>query len=377
MTRRSPDDRRTSVEIASVRARTIVVPLDRPVRTSNLVIDARSFVLVEVRTSDGVVGHGLGFTRDGLVAETVVRNLAPLLVGMDARHVEACWQRMYGGTRYLGRRGLLMRAISAVDIALWDVKGKAVGAPIWSLLGGFRTRVPVYVAGGYYGPSTEAEAVAAEFRAYRDSGYAGAKLNVGALPFDRDLARVAAAKDALGTAIPLGVDLNGALTTARDGVRWADALADLGVAFMEEPFLMEDRASLAGFRSRSKVPVAMGEDESARWAFAELVRIDALDILRHDVTLVGGASEWVKVAGLGLAHNLLLFPHWFPEYHVHMAAAYPSCLGVEVVAPESGVMDIHKLIVNPVTSDGGVAEAPTGPGWGIEWDWDAIERYGA
>ena len=354
-----------------------MIPLDRPVRTSNLVIDARSFVLVEVRTTDGITGHGFGFTRDGLVAESVERNLAPLLVGMDALHIEACWQRMYGGTRYLGRRGLMMRAISAVDVALWDAKGKAVGAPLWSLMGGYRAQVPVHVAGGYYGPSTEVEDVAAEFRSYRDAGYAGAKLNAGALAFERDLARVAAARDALGADVGLAVDFNGALTSAREGIRWADALADLGVAFMEEPFLMDDRASSEGFRRRSKVPVAMGEDESARWAFADLVRMDALDILRHDVTLVGGASEWIKVAGLGLAHNLVLFPHWFPEYHVHMAAAYPSCLGVEVVAPESGVMDIHKLIVNPVVSTGGFTEAPSSPGWGVEWNWDAVERYTA
>lgn len=363
------------VEIASVRARTVVLPLDRPVRTSNLVIEARSFVLVEVTTTGGVRGHGFGFTRDGLVAEAVEHNLAPLLLGMDARHTEACWQRMYSGTRYLGRKGLLMRAISAVDIALWDVKGKVLGAPIWSLLGGFAARVPVFVAGGYYGRATGVEEVADEFSAYGEAGYAGAKLNVGGLAFEQDLARVAAAREALGTGARLAVDFNGALTNAREGERWADALAELDVAFMEEPFMMDDRASLDGFRKRSRVAVAMGEDESGRWAFAELVRLEALDILRHDVTLVGGVSEWIKVAGLGLAGNLTLFPHWFPEYHVHMAAAYSSCVGVEVVAPESGVMDTHKLILNPVESNGGYADAPTGAGWGIEWDWDAVERY--
>lgn len=365
------------MEIAGVRARTVVVPLERPVRTSNLVVTERSYVLVEVTTTDGVAGHGFGFTRGGLVAETVERNLAPLLLGEDASQVEALWRKMYAGTRYLGRKGLLMRAISAVDLAVWDAKAKSLGAPIWALIGGARASVPVHVAGGYYGPATDAVDVTAEFAAYRQAGYAGAKLNVGGLPFAEDLARVRAAHGALGGEVGLAVDFNGALTDARTGERWSAALAELGVSFMEEPFLMDDRPSLAGFARRSHVPVAMGEDESGRWAFADLVRMGAMDIVRHDVTIVGGLSEWLKVTGLALASNLRLFPHWFPEYHVHLAAAFTECMGVEVVAPESGIMGTEKLIRNPVVAEGGHARAPSAPGWGIEWDLDAIERYSA
>jgi len=360
--------------IEQVLARTVRVPLERPVRTSDLVIDAREFVVVDLH-ADGLVGRGYGFTRDGLVAETVARNLAPLLVGEDARFPERHWERMWRATRYLGRRGLLMRALSAVDIALWDLKAQAAGQPLWALLGGYRERVPAYVAGGYYGPSTDPADVEAEFRGYRDAGYQGAKINVGGLPLAQDLERVAAARRGLGPERGLAVDFNGALTSARAGVAWAEALAPFGIDFVEEPFLMDDLPALRAFRGRSPLPVAMGEDESGRWAFAELIRIEALDIVRHDATLVGGISEWTKVAGLALAHGLTLFPHWFPEIHVHFVAAYGGVRGVELIAPESGIMNLDRLVVHPCTLVDGHVVAPTAPGLGIVWDGDAVARY--
>jgi D-arabinonate dehydratase len=359
--------------IEDVRARTLRLPLERPIRTSDLVIEARELVLVDVELSTGQIGRGFGFTRDGPVARVVEGNLAPLVEGEDARLVEACWHRMYTGTRYLGRRGLLMRAISAVDIALWDAKAQLVGAPLWMLLGGARIEVPAYVAGGYYRAGEGPDEVEREFRSYRDAGYRGAKINVGGLSMEMDLERVAAARRGLGDRAELAVDFNGALRDARSALAWAQALGPYRIDQIEEPFLMDDAASWRGFAERSPIAVAMGEDESGRWAFADLVAHRAMDIVRHDATLVGGISEWTKIAGLALAHNLRLFPHWFPEIHVHLAAAFPSCLGVELVAPESGIMDVHRLMRNPVTAVDGDVVAPSAPGIGVEWNWEVIE----
>jgi D-arabinonate dehydratase len=361
------------VEIATVGARTLRLPLERPIRTSNLTIDVREFVLVEVSTTDGLSGHGFGFTRGGLLAETIATNLAPLLVGTDARLIEAAWERMYQGTRYLGRKGLLMRALSAVDIALWDLRGKALGAPVWALFGGYADRVDAYVAGGYYGPASDPSDVFEEFRRYRDDGYRGAKVNAGGLPFDRDLERIEAAREGLGQDASLAVDFNGVLPGVREALRWADALAGLGVSMVEEPFLMDDVAALRAFHTRSPIDVAVGEDESGRWAFAPLLHPRALDVLRHDATLVGGISEWNKVAALGLAANVTLFPHWFPEVHVHLAAAWPQCRGVEFIDPATGVMNLHELMLNPLQAKDGTIEVPSAPGLGIEWAWDRIE----
>ena len=363
------------MRIASVRASTIRIPLPRPIRTSNLSIEAREYVLVDVASEEGLAGRGFGFTRGGLVAETIEKNLAPLLVGSDARLVERLWERMYLGTRYLGRRGLMMRAISAVDIALWDLKGKAAKAPLWTLLGGYRERVPAFAAGGYYGPSNTPDEVEVEFRGYREAGFQGGKLNVGGLPLEEDVERVAAARRGLGPDRMLGADFNGALASARQARSWAEALRAHRVSFLEEPFLMDDRPSIRAFGQHSPIDVAMGEDESGRWAFADLLSGPGVDILRHDATLVGGISEWLKVASLGLAHRLTLFPHWFPEVHIHLAAALPSTLGVELITPESGIMNLHELMVNPVTQTDGFATVPDGPGLGIAWERDVVETF--
>ncbi|MEX2534580.1 MAG: mandelate racemase/muconate lactonizing enzyme family protein [Trueperaceae bacterium] len=362
--------------IDNVRAFTLRLPLEKPVRTSNLLIESREYVLVEVSASNGEKGYGFGFTRGGLIAESIERNLAPSLLGQDIWLSESLWSRMYLSTRYLGRKGLMMRAISAVDIALWDLKGKTLGIPVWKLLGGAREQVPTYVAGGYYREDDSPNALADEFRRYQDQGFNGAKMNLGGAKRIRDdLTRLEIVRSALGDECELMVDFNGALRSAKEALIWADELARFDIAFIEEPFLMDNLPAMREFYPLSRIPVAIGEDESGRWAFRELLSPRVLDILRHDATLAGGVSEWVKIAHLGLAHGVTLFPHWFPEVHIHLAAAFPDSRGVELITLESGLMNFHRLVRNPVENQGGFAPAPEGPGLGLEWNWQEVERF--
>lgn len=360
------------MRIARVDARTVRIPLEQPIRTADLRIDAREFVLVDVHLDDGTVGRGFGLTRDGLVAATITKNLAPLLIGRDARFGERIWADLYEATRYLGRKGLLMRAISALDVALWDAKAKHLGLPVWVLLGGYADRIHVHVAGGYYRPDEDLER---EFAGYREAGYVGAKLNVGGRTLQEDVARATAARRGWGDDAPLTADFNGAMRDARTALRWAHALADVGVTAIEEPFRMDDAPSWRGFRHRSPVPVAMGEDDAGRWSFANWIADDAVDVLRHDATLVGGISEWMKVAGLALAHRIPIFPHWFPDVHVHLAAAVPDCVGIEVVDHASGIMDVHRIIDDPVGPAPGGLAPPETPGLGIRWNREAVEQW--
>ena len=145
------------------------------------------------------------------------------------------------------------------------------------------------------------------------------------------------------------------------------------MGFIEEPFLMDDLPAIRSLAGRSPIDIAMGEDESGRWAFAELLRSGSVDILRHDATLVGGISEWLKVAALGLARNVAIFPHWFPEIHVHLAAAYPACRGIELISPTTGIMNLHRLMTAPLAPAEGRVSVPTAPGLGIVWNRDRIE----
>lgn len=359
--------------IKEVRAYTLKIPLEQTIYIGNLVIRHRDYVFVEIETDDGLKGHGFGFARDGRVSDCVTTNLRPLLIGREALLVERIWDDLYRSTRYLGRKGMMMRAISAVDIALWDLKGKKAGLPIWAMLGGMSRQVPAYVAGGYYRDGDGLEAIDREYAAYRDAGYHGAKMKVGAASFRDDLQRVERARKALGDRIALMVDFNGVLQTAKEALRFAERLKPYDIAFIEEPFLMDNLPAMREFRAATAIPVAIGEDESGRWAFRELLQQETLDILRHDATLVGGISEWVKVTHLGLAYGKPIYPHWFPEVHIHLAAAFPDCMGVELIPPESRIMNFHRLVRNPVTQKDGYAEAPEEPGLGLDWNWDVIE----
>lgn len=358
--------------ITDVKAYTLRIPLDQTIYIGNLTIRHRDYVFVEIEIENGMKGYGIGFSRDGFVSECVLANLKPILIGKDALRIEQLWNEMYYGTRYLGRKGLMMRAISAVDIALWDIKGQVAGLPLWKLLGGHNPAVPAYVAGGYYREGDGLDQLKEEYKRYRESGYQGAKMKAGAVSFYDDLKRIEAARAVIGDEMKLMVDFNGVLSTAKEAVRFAEELEPFNVFFIEEPFLMDNPDAMRQFRAMTRIPVAIGEDESGRWAFKEMLAGGMLDILRHDATLVGGISEWIKVTHLGLAFNTPFYPHWFPEIHIHLCAALSGGYGVEIIPPETGIMNLYTLVHNPVVQNDGYARAPEEPGLGIRWNWDAV-----
>lgn len=361
--------------ITDVQAFKVVIPLARPLHLGMLKIERRDYAFVRIRTADGKLGTGFGFNRDGLVPEAVVHHLKPLLLGEEALHTERLWERMYRGTRFHGRRGLLMRAISAIDIALWDLKGQYAGLPLWKLLGGYSAEVPAYVAGGYYSADTDLDALRDEYAAYRSQGYRGAKIMVGGAALAEDVRRVAAAREGIGEELPLMVDFNGALSSAKQALAAMEAFGPFRPAFVEEPFPMDHRAALREFCARTNVPVAVGEDESGRWAFRELIGDGLVDVLRHDATLVGGISEWIKVTMTGLSHEVPFYPHWFPEVHIHLAAAFPQGWGVELIPAASGIMGFDRLLHNPVAANAGIARPPEEPGLGLHWNVEAMEKW--
>ncbi|MFD0715557.1 mandelate racemase/muconate lactonizing enzyme family protein [Paenibacillus sp. GCM10027626] len=360
--------------VKEVRSYTISLPLDIPIYTSNTTIRQRDFVFVEIETENGLKGCGYGFARDGLIAECITKNLRPLLLGQDALLTEKLWDEMYMNTRYLGRKGMMMRAISAVDIALWDLKGKLAGLPLWKLLGGHDNKVKAYVAGGYYRENQSIDELKKEFLSYREQQFHGAKINVGGLSMKEDLERIQAVRSAIGENMELMVDFNGVLTSAKQAEQFARRVEPYQIKFIEEPFLMDNLSAMQELRARTPIPIAIGEDESGRWPFKEMMVQHCLDIVRHDATLVGGISEWVKVAHLAQAFRIPIFAHWFPEIHIHLASAFPSGIGIELIAPESGTMNFHYLVHNPVKQQNGCALAPEEPGLGLNWNWEAIER---
>ena len=225
------------MRITAVTATTCVVPLPRPIIMGEIRFDAREYIVVEITADTGQTGIGFGMTRTAPVRSIVDRSLTPYLLGKDPLLTEGLWDALYYRNLPMGQRGMFMRALSAVDIALWDLKGQAAGLPVWKLLGGARERVPVSVAGGYPASDRTLADFEAEIADYAQKGYRTIKIAAGELA--DDTIRLRAARRVLGPDIALADDIHWAFRDLLSVVPTVRAWQDLGLAFLEDPFPAE------------------------------------------------------------------------------------------------------------------------------------------
>jgi L-alanine-DL-glutamate epimerase-like enolase superfamily enzyme len=363
------------VRIQTVRTFTLRIPLDVPVIVGGgLRITEREYLLVALSTDSGLTGVGWGFTRGSDLAGLVRWTFQPLLEGANPLKTERLWDRMHTAARATDQAGPAMRALSALDIALWDLKGQTAGLPLHLLLGGYRTTVPVLMAGMYYTEDRRPEDDAREAAGYVEQGLRMLKMMGGVAPFERDLARVRAVRDAVGPEISLAFDVNGAWHEPSLAIAHAQALGDLRVAFIEEPMPAGNLTGLRALAAASPVPIAVGETASGRAAVRERIENGAR-ILRPDATVVGGITEWVKVHAAAATWGSRVIPHYFPYIHIHVAAALAGVEAVEFITTAGGISNFHRIVREPLRPAAGVVRAPEGPGLGLEVDWTAVERY--
>ena len=361
------------MRITEVRATTCDVPLPRPIVMGELRYDSREYVLVEIVTDEATTGIGFGMTRGSPVAAIVERSLGPLLLGEDPLLTEALWDRLYYRNLPIGQRGIFMRALSAVDVALWDLKGQAAGLPIWRLLGGARTIVPVAIAGGYPASDRTTADLERELADYAARGFGLVKIAAGELRVDT--ARLVAARRAIGPDVGLAYDAHWAWRDLLSVVPTVRTWSDLDLRFIEDPFPAELMDLSTRLRSETGQRLALGEDTVGRWAFRDLIERHQPDVLRVDATVAGGLSETVKASALASAVGLPVLPHVFPEIHVHLAAAFGGILAVEMTDPAYETESLHRLFRRWVDLRDGQLVAPETPGIGVELDPDAVERY--
>lgn len=361
------------MKISDVRATTFDVPLAHPIVMGELRYDTREYVVVEIRTDEGLTGIGLGMTRDAPVAAIVRRNLAPLLIDRDPLLGEQLWERMYYANLPMGQRGIFMRALSAVDIALWDIKGKAAGLPVWKLLGGFRQRVPALVAGGYANADTTLDDLRGEIASYLTQGFRSIKISAGDIA--QDTARLEVARAAAGAGVSLAYDVHWAWRRLHEVLPIVRGWEAFNLAWIEDPFPSEFTDLAATLRREVRIPLALGEDAVGRWSYREMFRRGFVDIVRLDATTVGGLSEAARVCTMAAAEGLPVSPHIFPEVHIHLGAAFPCVASIEVTDPSLEIDMMHKLLVEGLTVRDGEAIAPEAPGLGIEIDWSGAAAY--
>ena len=362
------------MRITEVRAVVCDVPLSRPIILGEIRYDSRDYLLVELRTDTGLRGIGYGLARYAPLVPLVERNIAPLILGEDPVMSALLWDRMYYRNLIIGQRGLFMRALSAVDIALWDLRGKAAGVPVWKLLGGARREMPALVAGGYVAKDKSLRDLAAELEGYRRSGYRHVKIAAGDLR--EDTARLEAARAALGEDIGLSYDVHAAWRSMVDVVPTLRGWERFRLEWIEDPFPSEEYELNAALRAATGFPLAIGEDYVGRWQFRDLLRRGDADYLRVDATVAGGLTETIRICGLASATAVPISPHLFPDVHVHLAAAVDQVVAVEVTEPAQEIDVLDRLLVGSLRPRDGMITAPDEPGLAVTIDWDAVERFG-
>src|SRR5882757_2883916 len=368
------------MKIVRVAATALNVPL--PIRLPGIERDASlECCFVEVETDAGIIGHGLGaITRETVIAEIVNRVIAPAIVGDDPLAHERIWDKLYWTLTPRGQTGFGAQALSAVDVALWDIKGKALGQPVWRLLGGARARGPLYATFGFNFFSREELAAAAKL--WVSQGYRRLKMVVGHEALRRrdqrplaevireDAARVEAVRDAVGPDIALYIDANCSLDLHHAALL-AEMVKPCRISFFEEPITQNDALQMRELRRRTGMPLACGQNEGLIFRFRDLLLKEAVDYLQPNVVSGAGFTQCVKIAGLAAAFNVPLANGGAWQYHnMHLQAGLANGGLVEMhyLADE-----LYKRIYRglPVPKDGWMT-LPDAPGLGFEPDRDAI-----
>ena len=325
--------------------------------------------IVPIACADGASGTGSAYTigTGGSSVVALLRDhLAPRLIGRDADEVERLWKELFFHTHATSVGAITSLALAAIDTALWDLKCRRAGLPLWKCAGGAQPRVPVYTTeGGWLHHPTE-QLVEEALRA-KALGFRGAKLKVGRPSLAEDLARLSAVRDATGDGFELMVDANQAFTVS-EARRRAHAYAPLMLAWLEEPLPAENVGGHVELAEVAPMPIAVGESLYHPAQFAEYVARRACSIVQVDCARIGGITPWLKVAHLAETFNVAVCPHFLMELHVSLTAAVPNGAWVEHIPQLDAITTSRMTIVD------GFAVPPDSPGLGIEWDVAAIER---
>ncbi len=376
------------MRITNIEGFNLSSPLERPFGWSNGWISARVVGLLKIETDEGITGWGEGYV--GARGDFVKQLFGDLLIGADPLNRNALWQRMfarvYNGNNAGGFGG---SAISAVDIALWDIAGKAAGQSVSDLLGGrIRDKVAVYATGLYYTEGEFPTRLLDEATMYVELGFKGMKTKIGGLPIAEDVRRVAAIRGAIGDDIRLMVDANQAYP-ASTAIRIGNELAAYDITWFEEPVNAKDVDAYLQVQAAVPMPVAGGENLRTRYEFNDFFARRAYDIAQPDVVNAGGITEMRNIAMTANSYGILVNPHvWGSPVMIaaslHLASTIPPCPPAYEPRPyeQEPVMEFDRtpsgiregITAEPFDQQDGFITVPTAPGLGVEIDEDAVRR---
>jgi L-alanine-DL-glutamate epimerase-like enolase superfamily enzyme len=327
---------------------------------------------LRLRDADGAEGMGYTYTcgRNGAAIDAILtRDLPSQMIGQEANRIEHLWQKIWWGQHYGGRGGAAVLAQSAADMALWDLKGRRLGQPLWTLLGGHDPRVLCYAGG--IDLDLPLDRLLRQTDDNLRKGFRAIKMKVGRARLSEDVERVKAMRGHLGEGFPLMADAN-MKWTADEAIRAARAFRPFDLTWLEEPVIPDDVAGQARVVREAGLPIASGENLRSLWDFKQLITASGVTYPEPDVTNCGGVTAFMKIAHLAEAFNLPVTSHGAHDVTVHLLAAAPN--GSYLEAHGFG---LDRYITAPLRIENGFAIAPDRPGHGIEFDWKALSTIHA
>lgn len=376
------------MKITRIIAHVLEAPIERPFAFSQAWVDKRVGFVVEVETDAGLVGWGDGYGPPWALAAVVERSYAPRLIGRSPLAGEAIWEELYNALRDHGQRGVPVQALSALDIALWDLRGKALGQPVHMLMGGpIRGAMRAYATGLYRRSDNPAENRALlqqEAESYLAAGFTAMKTKVG-FGFRDDIELVELLRETIGEEVELFVDANHGCDLLQ-AKRLAAAMEPFNIGWFEEPVEPEDIEGYAELRRATSIPIAGGECSFTRHDFRRILEARALDIVQPDTCSCGGLTEAKRIADMAWTHGVRHQPHVWGT-GIGLAAAMQLLAVLPTTAPAFGAHQPlleydstphpfrQDLLVEPIRVVDGVAHVPDGPGLGVDVRRDVLDRW--
>ena len=368
------------MKITRVEAMTLTCHLDKPIMDATYTLPHRSAVLVKVDTDEGLsgIGESAYFGGPPLITKTIIeKELQEYLLGEDPLNIERLWEKMYQRTIKHGRKGAVIASMSGIDIALWDIKARAAGMPLYQLLGGCYQQIRAYASAGFYAEGKGLKELAAEMASYVKEGFTAVKMKIGRNQSE-DLARVKAVREAIGDDIDLLVDGNNAYT-AYQAIKIARKMEADNIFWLEEPVPAEDIEGSAQVAAAIDTPLAAGENEFTRYGFRDLILSKAIDIAQPDVTWCGGITEAKKIAAMASAWNIPCVPHSFSSAialvaNLHFSASIPNSMFQEFDRNYNPLRE--NLLQEPIRiNKDGYIELMDKPGLGVELNQSVVKQY--
>jgi len=376
------------MKIKKITCHVLTSAVERPFTSSRgWLYKTRGTCLVEIETDDGIVGWGECYGPSAVAKTFIETQYAPWVVGRDPFDVEVIWEGLYNRIKDYGNKGMAIAAISGIDIALWDIIGKACGKPVHKMIGGaFRNEVEAYATGLYFTDMDRlVEEAVEEATKFVSQGFKAVKMKIGLGSIQKDVDRVAAVREAIGPDIKLMVDANHCFSVPT-AIRLGRKLEELDIEWFEEPVSPEDIDGYIEVSRALDMAVAGGENEFTRWGFKDAITKRAMDIVQPDVCAAGGITECKKIATLASTHCVECVPHaWGSAIGlaatIHFLAAIPD--QPPSFRPFPPMLEFEQcenpfrdhLVLDPIVQVDGIVKVPTGPGLGIEIDRSIIERY--